>query len=851
MPHLFDPLTLRGLTLPNRIIVSPMCEYSSNDGFANDWHLVHLGSRAVGGAALTMTEATAVTAEGRISPADLGIWSHRHVDGLARIVRFVRSQGSAAGIQLAHAGRKGSTSLPWDGPLHAVAPPEGGWHVPGPTAEPFAAGYPTPVPLADDGITAIVEAFAAAAGRALDAGFDVVEVHAAHGYLIHEFLSPLSNTRTDQYGGSFAHRVRLCVDIVDAVRKVWPEARPLFVRLSATDWAEGGWDIDQSVMLARLLRDHGADLIDCSSGGNVSTAGIPVAPGYQAPFAERIRREADVATGAVGLITTPQQANEIITNGRADCVLLARERCATHLASPGGARARTCDVVVEAVPACRTAGRADEAGPKLLTRLLRLTPLMLTRAAAVCLAVATVVAPAPAAGQSALSGEPIAITRAAGPIIIDGKLSDAGWRDATRVERWYEINPGDNIAPPVRSVGYLTYDDKYFYAGFEFDDPNPKAILAPYGDHDYIQGNADFGGLFLDTRNEGHTAYEFQVTAHNIQFDAVMDDNGGGENASPDFFWESATQINDHGWTLEIRIPFSSLRYKNVDPQTWGIMLWRNYSRDFRHQIMSVKQPRGSQCFVCRESKMTGLGHLPAGGHLVVAPFLTAGVIAQPSGALGTPLVDDVVDHKEGFDLKWTPNADNVIDGTVRPDFSQIESDTAQIATNQRFALFFPEKRPFFLEGVELLSTPIQAVYTRTITAPDWGARATGKLGGANYTALVAQDAGGGSVIVPGPNSSALADQDFRSTVLVGRVKQNRGLSFLSFLVTDREAGDDGHNRVLGPDVQWRWKGSETIVAQVLMSDTKTPDRPEVNSQWTGATLRSGAVNVMGRLSAS
>jgi 2,4-dienoyl-CoA reductase-like NADH-dependent reductase (Old Yellow Enzyme family) len=325
MPHLFDPFTLRSLTLANRIIVSPMCEYSSSDGFANDWHLVHLGSRAVGGAALTITEATAVTAEGRISPADLGIWSDRHVDGLARIVRFVRSQGSAAGIQLAHAGRKGSTSLPWDGPLRAVPPSEGGWQVVGPTGEPFAIGYPTPVPLAADGIAALADAFAAAALRALDAGFDVVEVHAAHGYLIHEFLSPLSNTRADEYGGSFAHRVRLCVEIVDAVRKVWPEARPLFVRLSATDWVDGGWDIDQSVMLARLLRDHGADLIDCSSGGNVSTAKIPVAPGYQVPFAERIRREADVATGAVGLITTPQQANEILTSGRADCVLLARE----------------------------------------------------------------------------------------------------------------------------------------------------------------------------------------------------------------------------------------------------------------------------------------------------------------------------------------------------------------------------------------------------------------------------------------------------------------------------------------------------------------------------------------------
>jgi 2,4-dienoyl-CoA reductase-like NADH-dependent reductase (Old Yellow Enzyme family) len=325
MPHLFDPITVRGLMLPNRIIVSPMCEYSSSEGFANDWHLVHLGSRAVGGAALTMTEATAVTAEGRISPADLGIWSDRHIDGLARIVRFVHSQGSAAGIQLAHAGRKGSTSVPWDGPLQAVPPSAGGWQVVGPTAEPFSDGYPTPIPLSAGDIVTIADAFAAAAARALAAGFDVVEVHAAHGYLIHEFLSPLSNTRTDRYGGSFEHRVRLCIEIVDAVRRVWPDERPLFVRLSATDWTDGGWDLDQSVTLAGLLRDHGADLIDCSSGGNVAAAKIPLAPGYQVPFAERIRREAHVATGAVGLITSPQQAEDIITGGRADCVLLARE----------------------------------------------------------------------------------------------------------------------------------------------------------------------------------------------------------------------------------------------------------------------------------------------------------------------------------------------------------------------------------------------------------------------------------------------------------------------------------------------------------------------------------------------
>jgi Domain of unknown function (DUF5916) len=453
-----------------------------------------------------------------------------------------------------------------------------------------------------------------------------------------------------------------------------------------------------------------------------------------------------------------------------------------------------------------------------------------------------VMAMASAHAQAVTRGQSYPITRARGPIAIDGDLHDEGWRDALRIDKWYEINPGDNIEPPVKNVAYLTYDDRFFYAGFEFEDPNPKLIMAPYGDHDVIQNNADYGGLFLDTRNEGHTAYEFQATAHNIQFDAVMDDNGGGENASPDFFWESATRINDHGWTLEMRIPFSSLRYRKLDPQNWGVMLWRNYARGFRYQFSSARMPRGSQCFICLENSVTGLQGLPSGGHLVVAPYVSGAQSAHPAGAPGTPLVNDPFEHKIGVDVKYIPDADNTIDGTIRPDFSQIESDTAQISTNQRFALFFPEKRPFFLEGVELLSTPIQAVYTRTITAPDWGGRATGKLGGVNYTALVARDAGGGSVVVPGPNSSSLAPQDFASTVFVGRARRDfRGLSFVSVLMTDRESGSDGHNRLIGPDFQVRWHGSETVSGQWLFSDTTTPNRPDLNAAWTGATQRSGA----------
>jgi 2,4-dienoyl-CoA reductase-like NADH-dependent reductase (Old Yellow Enzyme family) len=324
MPCLFDPLTLRGVTISNRILVSPMCEYSSSDGFANDWHFVHLGSRAVGGAGVVLTEATAVTPEGRISPHDLGIWSDAHVEGLARCVRFIHAQGRHAGIQLAHAGRKGSTRRPWE-PPGAVPAADGGWVPVAPTETPFADGFPIPRALAASEVAGVVTAFRDAARRGLDAGFDIVEIHAAHGYLIHEFLSPLVNTRSDAYGGAFDHRARLCLEVLDAVRSVWPDRQPVFVRLSCTDWVPGGWTIDDSVVLAQRLAALGADLIDCSSAGAVAKADIPVAPGYQVPFAERLRREAGVATGAVGLITTAAQADAIVASGQADCVLLARE----------------------------------------------------------------------------------------------------------------------------------------------------------------------------------------------------------------------------------------------------------------------------------------------------------------------------------------------------------------------------------------------------------------------------------------------------------------------------------------------------------------------------------------------
>jgi 2,4-dienoyl-CoA reductase-like NADH-dependent reductase (Old Yellow Enzyme family) len=324
MASLFDPLSIRSIAFANRIVVSPMCQYSSTDGFANDWHLVHLGSRAVGGAALVFTEATAVLPDGRISSHDLGIWDDAHVDGLSRLARFVGGQRAVPGIQLAHAGRKGSTTRPWDR-VRGLTSDEGAWPVAGPTSSAFSEDYPVPHALLASEIASIVAGFRAATMRARAAGFQVVEVHAAHGYLLHEFLSPLINTRTDQYGGSFDNRVRLCLEVTDVVRREWPERLPLFVRISCTDWKDGGWDIDQSVELARRLRARGVDVVDCSSGGAVPDQRIPLAPGYQVPFAARIRREADIATGAVGLITTPDQADAIIRNGEADCVLLARQ----------------------------------------------------------------------------------------------------------------------------------------------------------------------------------------------------------------------------------------------------------------------------------------------------------------------------------------------------------------------------------------------------------------------------------------------------------------------------------------------------------------------------------------------
>jgi len=448
----------------------------------------------------------------------------------------------------------------------------------------------------------------------------------------------------------------------------------------------------------------------------------------------------------------------------------------------------------------------------------------------------------PLLAQTRMAGDTLRISRAAGPIKIDGDLSDEGWKAVEPVTTWFEANPGDNTPPKVRNVGRIAYDDKFLYAAFEFEDPNPRAIRAPYSDRDDTgSGFYDFGGMFVDAGDSGRTAKLFVVTPRNIQADSIVDD-ASGEATSPDFFWESATKITAHGWTLEMRIPFTSLRYKNGDPQTWAVMMYRNYPRDRNYQFFSAKVPRGYNCFVCHANTLEGLQRLPAGGHFVAAPYVSSSDTGRPTAALGSPLANGPMQQHVGVDVKFTPNSDTAVDLTVKPDFSQVESDVAQISANERFALFVPEKRSFFLEGVDLFQTPIQAVYTRTITAPTWGARVTGKAAGASYTALVAEDDGGGSVVVPGAYGSSLASQDFASTVFVARAKRDIGRSFISVLVTDREGRNSGsHNRVVGPDFQWRPNATEAITGQWLVSDTQTPNRPDLAQAWTGQSMTSHA----------
>jgi hypothetical protein len=442
---------------------------------------------------------------------------------------------------------------------------------------------------------------------------------------------------------------------------------------------------------------------------------------------------------------------------------------------------------------------------------------------------------------------PIAIRRTAGPITIDGDLNDIGWRDAARVEQFFETSPAENTPPPVRTVALLTYDDRYFYIGLLCDDPDPSKIRAPYVSRDNVIGTDDNVAVFLDTRGDRRSAMEFRVNPRGQQTDAMYDDGSQAEDLSPDFFYDTAARLTLQGWQAEMRIPFSTLRYDLGKPLNWGILIWRNYPRDYRYFIQSAPIPRNSNCLICHAVPITGLADLPAGGHLIVAPYGTLTQEGAPSGEPGTPFVNEPVGGDAGLDAKWMPSASTVLDATINPDFSQIESDVGQIAINKQFAIFYPEKRPFFLEGVDLFQTPIQAVYTRTITSPRWGARATGKIDSSAYTLLVTQDRGGGSVVIPGPTASRFVPQDFSSFVAIGRVRQDFGASFGGLLFTDREnsaSEGGGHNRVFGPDFQWRLSERDQITGQLLLSDTQNPDRPDLDPTWDGRSFSSRAFSL-------
>lgn len=447
---------------------------------------------------------------------------------------------------------------------------------------------------------------------------------------------------------------------------------------------------------------------------------------------------------------------------------------------------------------------------------------------------------APARAADPAPETPLTVTRISDRIEIDGDLSDGAWQGVTPITTWYETNVGDNVAPQVRNSARLAYDGEFLYAAFDFEDPKPHAVRAPIGDHDAVSGSTDYGGLIIDGHNDGKTAQMFLANPNGVQYDAITSD-ASGEDSAPDFYWDAAGRITPTGWALEIRVPFSSLRYTELDAPTWGILLYRNYPRDRRYQFFSARLPRGVNCFICNSSRLTGLEDLPQGSHLVAAPFATAARASAPRAGLGTPLEHEDVDAEFGLDVKWNPGAGTAIDATINPDFSQVESDAAQISANERFALFFPEKRPFFLEGVDLFSTPLSAVYTRTVTSPNAGLRATGRFGPTAYTALITQDEGNGVVVLPGPEGSEAAAQDFKSDVGIVRLRRDLGTSFVSVLATAREVHGGGSNRVFGPDVQWRPRPSDSIAGQLLWSATRTPRRPDLAGEWDGRDLADGA----------
>jgi hypothetical protein len=431
---------------------------------------------------------------------------------------------------------------------------------------------------------------------------------------------------------------------------------------------------------------------------------------------------------------------------------------------------------------------------------------------------------------------PITVTRITAPIVIDGDLSDAGWQGVPALTTFFETNVGDSLPAPVANEAYLAYDDQFLYAGFRFGDDDPSQIKAPLGDHDYLQGYTDYAGLIIDPRGEAKVAQMFLANYRGVRYDAISSD-ATGEDSSPNFFWDALGKRTETGWTLEIRVPFSSLRYTESNPEQWSLLIYRNHPRNFRYQYFSSKISRDSNCFICNSRPMVGLRDLPSGAHWVLAPYATVGQASTPEGGLGGKLRSEDPDYEVGLDAKWIPNPNTVIDATINPDFSQIESDAPEITANERFAIFFPEKRSFFLESVDLFSSPIQAIYTRTFTSPRFGLRASGDFKGLRYTVLAGEDRGGGVVVLPGSEGSSFADQDYSSQVVMARANRTVGKVILGGLYTGREIDGGGYNRVLGPDVDWRPTTSDQIVGQLLFSRSETPVRPELAAEWDGREL--------------
>jgi hypothetical protein len=412
----------------------------------------------------------------------------------------------------------------------------------------------------------------------------------------------------------------------------------------------------------------------------------------------------------------------------------------------------------------------------------------------------------------------LTIPRMSGSIVIDGDTSDSGWQSATRVERFVEFMKSDNTQPPALTIAKIAYDSTFVYVAFEAKDPHPDQIRAPFIDRDKVGEDQDYVEVMIDTRDDKRSAMGFRVNARGIQADSNFDDTLNAEDFSPDYFFDSAARVTPDGWSAEIRIPLSTLRYPARDPQTWGVMFIRNYPRHFRYVMANVQIPKSSNCFICHEDDFGGIEGLPMGGHMTVAPYTSAQRV-ESTRTLGARLTPEPMRGDTGGDLKWNPSTTLTFDATLNPDFSQIESDVPNITANSRFAFDYPEKRPFFLEGVDLLNTPIRAVYTRSIESPAWGMRATGQSGNLAYTALLASDRAGGTTILPAALGSSSIIRDDRTLAGLGRVRETIGQSFIGFLSTIRE-GNGEHNRVFGPDFMWKLNESDRVIGEALISDT-------------------------------